>query len=145
MHSNRQILSAVLATWSKPLVDEVLISRLGELQPVQVANEWVKKYFPVPKKYSIVRELSFLALPAMEIAIEPAVGHAIERLGVSDEQIPEYASKIANSLLEEAEKKGKVTIFNKIELEKSDFERLKSLLEKNLPFDSETEPYTVIE
>lgn len=144
MHSNRQILSAVLANWAKPLIDEVLVSRLGSLQQVAAANEWVKKYFPVAKNYSIVKDLAFLAVPATEIIIEPAVGKAIERLGVSDEQIPSYAAKIADSLLEEAEKNGKVTLFNTIELEKSDFEKLKSLLEKNLPV-AETESYVVIE
>ena len=144
MHSNRQILSAVLANWAKPLIDEVLVSRLGALQPVAAANEWVKKYFPVAKNYSIVKDLAFLAVPAKEIIIEPAVGNAIERMGVSDEQIPAYAAKIVNSLLDEAEKNGKVTLFNTIELDKSDFERLKSLLEKNLPFE-EKETYKVIE
>ena len=133
-----------MANWAKPLIDEVLVSRLGSLQQVAAANEWVKKYFPVAKNYSIVKDLAFLAVPATEIIIEPAVGKAIERLGVSDEQIPSYAAKIADSLLEEAEKNGKVTLFNTIELEKSDFEKLKSLLEKNLPV-AETESYVVIE
>lgn len=144
MYSNRQILSAVLANWAKPLVDEVLVSRLGALQQVAAANEWVKKYFPVAKNYSIVKDLAFLAVPATEIIIEPIVGKAIDKVGIADEQIPAYAAKIVDSLLDEADKKKKVTLFNTIELEKSDFEKLKSLLEKNLPFE-ETETYKVIE
>lgn len=63
---------------------------------------------------------------------------------MDDEQIPAYATKIVDALLDEADKKKKVTLFNTIELEKSDFEKLKSLLEKNLPFE-ETETYKVIE
>lgn len=144
MYSNRQILSAVLANWAKPLIDEVLVSRLGSLQQVAAANEWVKKYFPVAKNYSIVKELAFLAVPATEIIIEPIVGKAIDKIGIADEQIPAYATKIVDALLDEADKKKKVTLFNTIELEKSDFEKLKSLLEKNLPFE-ETETYKVIE
>lgn len=144
MYSNRQILSAVLANWAKPLIDEVLVSRLGSLQQVAAANEWVKKYFPVAKNYSIVKELAFLAVPATEIIIEPIVGKAIDKIGIADEQIPAYATKIVDALLDEADKKKKVTLFNTIELEKSDFEKLKLLLEKNLPFE-ETETYKVIE
>ena len=144
MHSNKQILSAVVSSWAKPIVDAVLMTKLGELGPIAAASEWVKKYFPVPENYSIVNDLSFLAIPAMEIAIEPAVSNAVSKLGVSDEQIPAYAAKIADALMAEAEKNGSVTLFNKIVLEKSDFERLKTLLEKNLPFEC-SEPYKVIE
>ena len=144
MQSNSKILSAVIATWAKPMMDQILVSRLGELQPVAAASEWVKKYFPVPGNYSIVSDLAFLAVPAASIIIEPMVLNWITKLGIQDEQIPEYAAKITEAMLEETEKNGKVTLFNTIEFEKSDFKRLKTLLNKNLPV-KEEETYTVIE
>ena len=144
MQSNSKILSAVIATWAKPMLDQVLVSRLGEMQPVAAASEWVKKYFPVPGNYSIVTDLAFIAVPAMSIIIEPMVLNWISKVGIQDEQIPEYAAKITEALLEEAEKNGKVTLFNTIEFEKSDFMRLKTLLGKNLPVKDE-EKYIVIE
>lgn len=144
-YSNSQILSAVLARWAKPLVDQVLVSRLGRLQPVAAASEWVKKYFPVAGNYSIVNDLSFLAVPAAEIAIAPMVRNGIAKLGISEEQLPAYAAKMVDAFIAEAEKNGKVSLFNTIELEKSDFEQLKSLLEKNLPAAAGEEGYQVIE
>ena len=69
MYSNVEILTAVLITWAKPLVDEIVEHRLGNLQPVAAASEWIKKYFPVPNNYTIVRDLSFLAMPAFEIMV----------------------------------------------------------------------------
>ena len=144
MHSNTKILSAVIATWAKPMIDQVLVSRLGEMQPVEAASEWVKKYFPVPGNYSIVTDLAFLAVPATSIIVEPMVNNWISKLGIQDEMIPEYAAKITDAMLEEAGKNGKVTLFNTIEFEKSDFKRLKTLLNKNLPV-KEEEKYTVIE
>lgn len=144
MNSNSKILSAVIATWAKPMIDQVLVSRIGEMQPVEAASEWVKKYFPVPGNYSIVTDLAFLAVPATSIIIEPMVNNWISKLGIQDENIPEYAAKITDAMLEEAEKNGKVTLFNMIEFEKSDFKRLKTLLNKNLPV-KEEEKYTVIE
>ncbi len=132
-HTNSEILTAVLVHWSKPLVDSVLTSRLGQLQPMVAASEWVKKYFPVASNYSIVNDLSFLAVPATEMVIEPIVRNGIAKLGVQDADIPGYASKLLASMMDEVEKKGSISLFNTIELEKSDLEQLRHLLERNLP------------
>ena len=145
MHSTSKILSAVLATWAKPLLDKVLVSRLGEMQPIAAASEWIKKYFPVPGNYSIVADLAFLAVPATSIIIEPMVSNWVSKLGIDDDQIPAYAAKMADAFLEEASKNGKVTLFNTVEFEKSDFKRLKTLLNKNLPVQEDEDKYIVIE
>ena len=131
-YTNSEILTAVLVYWSKPLVDSIVASRLGQLQQVQAANEWVKKYFPVAGNYSIVNDLSFLAAPATEMMVEPFVRNGIAKLGVKDEDIPGYASKLVDSMIEEAEKNGSVSLFNTIEIETNDLEELKHLLERNL-------------
>ena len=133
MYSNLEKLTAVLVHWAKPMIDTLVAERLGRFQPVQAANEWVKKYFPVSGNYSIVNDLSFLAVPATEIVMEPIIRNAVGKLNLSDAEIPEYASKLVGSMIDEAEKNGKVTVFNLLEFEKSDFESLRSLLEKNLP------------
>lgn len=145
-YSNTQILTAVVAHWAKPLADQVLVSCLGNMQPVVAASEWVRKYFPVPADYSIIRDIAFLAVPATEAVIEPLIGNALSRLNIGDAMIPGYARSIVDACIEEAEKKGKVTIFNSVELEKEDFARLKSLLDKNLPAaQDKSETYKVIE
>jgi len=144
MYSNIEKLTAVLVTWAKPMIDTIVSNRIGQFQPIQAANEWVKKYFPVNSKYSIVNDLSFLAVPATEMVVEPIIKNAISKLNLSDENIPQYAAKLVDSMIDEADKKGKVSLFNLLEFEKSDFEKLRTLLEKNLPV-SEVDKYQVIE
>lgn len=133
MYSNTEILTAVIVTWAEPMVDEIVANRLGNLQPVATASEWVKKYFPVPNNYSIVNDLSFLAVPASEMMVGNFVRQGLEKLNVKDQDVPAYAARIVDSLIEEAGKKGCVSLFNTIELEKSDLEKLRYLLRKNLP------------
>ena len=144
MYSNTEILTAVIVTWAKPMVDEIVANRLGNLQPVATASEWVKKYFPVPNNYSIVNDLSFLAVPASEMMVGNFVRNGLEKLNVSDKDVPAYAARIVDSLIAEADKKGCVSLFNTIELEKSDLEKLRYLLRKNLPVE-ENAKYEVIE
>lgn len=144
MYSNTEILTAVIVTWAKPMVDEIVANRLGHLQPVATASEWVKKYFPVPNNYSIVNDLSFLAVPASEMMVGNFVRQGLEKLNVKDQDVPAYAARIVDSLIEEADKKGNVSLFNTVEIEKSDLEKLRYLLRKNLPVD-ECEKYEVIE
>ena len=144
MFTNAEKLTAVIVTWAKPMIDGVIATGLGNFQPVQAANEWVKKYFPVAANYSIVNDLSFLAVPAAEMAIEPMIRNGIAKVGLSDQDIPAYAAKLVNAAIEQAEKSGSVSLFNTIELEKSDLEKLRYLLQKNLPVE-EFAKYEVVD
>ena len=144
MYSNIDKLTAVIVHWAKPMVDTILANRLGQMQPVQAANEWVKKYFPVASNYSIVNDLSFLVVPATQMVIEPFVRNGINRLGIQDADIPEYGAKLVDTMIEQADKTGSVTIFETIELEKDDLVQLRSLLRKNLAAGEKTK-YQVIE
>lgn len=144
MFTNAEKLTAVIVRWAKPMIDEVVAKGLGNFQPVQAANEWVKKYFPVAANYSIVNDLSFLAVPAAEMAIEPMVRNGIAKLGLSDQDIPAYAAKIVNAAIEQADKSGSVSLFSTVELEKSDLEKLRYLLQKNLPVE-EFAKYEVVD
>ena len=144
MFTNAEKLTAVIVRWAKPMIDEVVAKGFGNFQPVQAANEWVKKYFPVAANYSIVNDLSFLAVPAAEMAIEPMVRNGIAKVGLSDQDIPAYAAKIVNAAIEQAEKSGSVSLFNTVELEKSDLEKLRYLLQKNLPVE-EFAKYEVVD
>lgn len=146
MFTNLQKLTAVIVRWVKPMADTVLANMLSQSQPIQSANEWVKKYFPVAQNYSIVNDLSFLAMPASEMVIEPIVRNGIERLGVKDEDIPKYAAGIVDAALERVAQDGSITLFGTIELEDADLRSLRHLLAANLPQSQEQiEKYQVIE
>lgn len=143
-YTNAEILTAVIVEWAKPMVDTVIAELVGKNEGVVAANEWVKKYFPVAKNYSIVNDLSFLAVPATKMALAPRVRNAIARLDLSDADIPAYASELTDSLIAKAKKDGKVTLFNTVELELSDFDRLRHLLDMNLPAE-EYSQYEVVQ
>ena len=146
MFTNLQKLTAVIVRWVKPMADTVLANMLSQSQPIQSANEWVKKYFPVAQNYSIVNDFSFLAMPASEMVIEPIVRNGIERLGVKDEDIPKYAAGLVDAALEKVAKDGRITLFGTIELEDADLRSLRHLLAANLPQTQEQiEKYQVIE
>ena len=146
MFTNLQKLTAVIVRWVKPMADTVLANMLSQSQPIRSANEWVKKYFPVAQNYSIVNDLSFLAMPASEMVIEPIVRNGIERLGVKDEDIPKYAAGIVDAALEKVAQNGSITLFGTIELEDADLRSLRHLLAANLPQTQEQiEKYQVIE
>jgi len=137
MHTNSEILTAVLVTWVKPMADKVIANVISRNDGVVAANEWVKKYFPVASNYSIVNDLSFLAVPATEIMLAPLIRNGVAKLGIEDADIPEYAAKIADSAMAEAKKTGSITLFDTIEIEKSDLEQLRNLLKRNLPVKAE--------
>lgn len=146
MFTNLQKLTAVIVRWVKPMADTVLANMLSQSQPIQSANEWVKKYFPVAQNYSIVNDLSFLAMPASEMVIEPIVRNGIAKLGIKDEDIPKYAANMVDAALEKVAKDGSITLFGTIELEDADLRSLRHLLAANLPQTQEQiEKYQVIE
>lgn len=144
MFTNLQKLTSVIVRWVKPMADTIIASMLSKSQPIQSANSWVKKYFPVPQDYSIVNDLSFLIVPASEMVIEPIVRNAIERLGIKDEDIPKYAANLVDEALEKVAKEGSISLFNTIELEDADLRSLRHLLAANLPV-GEITKYQVIE
>ena len=65
------------------------------------------------------------------------------KLDIKDPDIPAYANKIVNSLIEQANDKGCISLFNTVEIEKNDLEKLRYLLQKNLPIE-EYAKYEVI-
>lgn len=144
MFSNLEKLTAVLVAWIKPLFDTVLAAKLANAQPVQAANEWIKKYFSVAANYSIVNDLSFLAAPATEMVVEPVVRNAVEKLNLQDKYIPAYAAKIVDAALDKVAKDGSITLFNTVELEDADLRNLRHLLAVNLPVE-EYAKYEVIQ
>lgn len=144
MFSNLDKLTAVLVAWLKPMFNTIVAAKLADIQPVQAANEWVKKYFPVASNYSIVNDLSFLAMPASEMLIEPVVRNGVAKLGLQDKDIPAYAAKIVDAALEKTAKDGSITLFNSVELEDADLKNLRHLLQANLPVE-EYAKYEVIQ
>lgn len=126
---NIDVLSGIIIEWAKPMVDDIATNVIGA--KLDTANAWVKKYFPVSANYNLWNDLSFFAIPIVSTIITPILTNAISSLGLNDEDIPKYAHSVVDSMLEEVEKKGSVTFFERYTFSKDDIKRLKELLNKN--------------
>lgn len=129
--SNIDVLSGIVTEWAKPILDDVIKNVMGGNSAVQTANAWVKKFFPVSENYSIWNDLSFLAMPLVNMAVMPILANGVAKLGVSDEALPKYALEVSKALLDEAEKKGSVSLMERYTISVDDVRRLKSMIESN--------------
>lgn len=141
MHSNADILTAVLAHWLKPMSEAVASRVLGNR--LSGINEWAKKLFPLPANYSITQELNFLISPTMNAMIGPAVAKMLASSGIDDTAIPQFAHNLAKSMRNEAEQKGRITLFDTFILSSTDIATLQDLLSKNLPITAAQDEYQV--
>lgn len=131
MHSNAEILTAVLTHWLQPMSEAVASRLLGDR--LAGINEWAKKLFPLSANYSITQELNFLVSPVMNSMLSPAVNRMLAASGVEDAAIPQFAHNIVKSMRQEVDTKGRITVFDTFILSSSDVAALEDLLNKNLP------------
>lgn len=142
MHTNAEILTAVMTRWLKPMGSAVFDMILG--QKMEGINEWAKKIFPLPANYSIKDDLGFLLKPSVDMMVAPYVRNLLQQSGVDDAHIPEYAHRLVKAMSDECMRKGNITLFDSIVINMDDVNHLCDLLEKNLP-DSEETDYVVVE
>lgn len=135
--SNTEILSGVLVDWAKPMIDDVAEQLIGRNESIQRANAWIRKYFPVSESYSVWNDLSFLALPLLNLGVLPFLSGGLAKLGVSDENVPIYAREVVDAMLSEATEKGQVRFFERYSFSADDIQRLKDLINERLPQASE--------
>lgn len=135
--SNTEILSGIVVDWAKPMIDDVANQLIGENESVQRANAWIRKYFPVSENYSVWNDLSFLALPLLNLSVLPFLSAGLQKFGVSDELVPDYARGVAEAMCKEAEEKGHVRLLERYSFTAEDMQRLRDLVNERLPQASE--------
>ena len=141
-YTNLDKLVAVIVEWLRPLASTLAGTYLNRLDSIERANAWARKFFPVSADYSITNDLGFLAMPALQSAVRPFIQSSLDKLNLTDEAIPEFAKNTVMAMDKELEAKSTISLFNLIELDKDDVNRLRNLIERNLPV-SFTE-YTVV-
>jgi hypothetical protein len=129
---NIDILGGVLTEWAKPMIDDIAKSIIGNNQSISTVDAWIKKYFPVSENYSIWNDLSFLAMPVVNMAITPMLSAGISKLGIADEDIPRYAHEVVDKMVIEAEKKGGIMFLERYKFSTEEMKNLKTLLNENL-------------
>lgn len=142
-HTNLDKLTAILSEWLRPAITEVAKLKLGTAPAITAANAWIVKYFPVNSGYSILNDLGFLVVPTMQAYLRQILQGYMQKLNVSDIDLPYFMDNVINSMQNEITNNGKLSLFGMLELNREDLDSLKVLLEKNM-FTSNMVNYTVI-
>lgn len=136
-YTNSQILSAVLATFLQPLVVQVSDNYMKNLPFVNAIENKVKHWGIASPNWSLASELSPFTEVLSSNMIEPFINKYLSN--IPDESIP----KLAHSIVDKAMKDGELKILDGyITLDGNDLNKLKNLLNWNMPLDN-NESYQV--
>lgn len=140
MHSNREILGAVLARWLEPVASGLFSNKLLAGMPVvQAIDAKIKSTGWVSQNWSIASEIEPLVGGAASAFVAPMLTEMMA--GVPDEAIPE----MARSTVSRALQMGELSLFEgKVTFDRNDLQRLERLIELNLPA-SDPDAYQVKE
>jgi len=137
MYSNAQKLSAVIAKWLEPAVEQIGMERIMAIPALNAIQNKVRSTGWVGPNWSMAKELSpFLSKVGSKV-MEPVIQSMIS--GYPDKELPAIAHRIVDTAIEQGEIKlfeGNVT-FNE-----DDLQVLKRLLDINLPME-EADEYVV--
>lgn len=136
-YTNARKLSAVVARWLFPMSEQLVGMKLSSLPFLTNLEAKIKATGWVGNGYSIMSDLSPIMRPIVDAMLAPAVCALVQ--GVPDDVIPVAAHKIVCAAIEN---NGLTLLDGKVSFTRQDMERLKCLLEKNLPIG---EQYEVIE
>lgn len=130
--TNAEKITSALIDWANPMLDDIAAQVIGKNQTMTVATEWIKKYFPVSAEYSLWNDIKFLASPLMQTSISRMMTQGIQSLGLSDEELPEYARGIIASIRQEAESKGQLQLLERYTFTADEVRSLCDKVEANL-------------
>ena len=138
MHSNVEILSAVVARWLQPLVATIAASKIDKIPFLANIESKIKSTGWVRSDWSITSELSPFMPSMAQTFIEPALRNAMGN--IADDQIPAFAFGLVDTAIEN----GSLEILDgNVKFDRDDLQRLRRLLELNLPLPAQ--PYQVKE
>lgn len=138
MHSNVEILSAVVAKWLQPLVATIAASKIDKIPFLANIESKIKSTGWVRSDWSITSELSPFMPSVAQTFIEPALRNAMGN--IADDQIPAFAFGLVDTAIEN----GSLDILDgNVKFDRDDLQRLRRLLELNLPLPAK--PYQVKE
>lgn len=136
-HSNREILSAVLAKWGQPAIESIAGGKLMQLPFLANLEAKIKATGWVSPMWSMSKELAPLMGGISSQVITPLLANYLS--GIPDEAIP----RMAHSIVENAIKNGGISLMEgNVVFEEEDMVELQKLLRYNLPV-TDSEEYQV--
>lgn len=126
--TNIDKVSMAISEWAFNIAASVL-PKIG-IPPGSTIANIMQGFFGIdPGSYNVWKELGFIAEPAIEMFVTPAVTKMLS--GFPEERIPEMAHKIADSFIKQANEAGSVNLFG-LQLGPNAFEGLKEILTSKL-------------
>ena len=132
MHTNGQILSAVISTWAQPMIGQIVQGKMASIPFLGMAENWIKNLGIVSPNYSIMKDLMPIIGGASDVIITPFLNKYLAM--VDDNSLPAMAHGIVDKAIEN----GELSLADGfLIIEEPDLKRLKRLLELNLPMTKE--------
>lgn len=139
VHSNSDILAAVLTRWAQPAIQSVASTKLMTLPAMANIEAKIKSTGWVSPMWSLGREIAPVIGGVGEQLVQPFLADYLRR--IPDGAIP----SMAHSLVENAIKQGQLSLLEgNVIFEYNDLVELQKLLRYNLPI-GESASYSVIE
>lgn len=136
--TNTQILAAVLTSWARPAITQIMASRINTVPALASVSNFLKTYGIVSQSYNIGNDLLPFLQNGLDTIVQPFLEKYLEK--VPDAAIPEMAHSFAKT----ASMQPKFSILGGIvEFEQDDILELIDLLEKNLPLQT-VEKYKIV-
>lgn len=136
--TNKEILTAVLIEWAKPVLPVIIGGRLNNMPVLNMFENWVKKIGIAPTNWTVMQDIMPLIQGAAYNLITPFILPKLEK--IPDEYIPAMAHGIVDSAINDG---GLNLLGGNIIFDTEDLKDLKKYLDCNLPYTQE-EHYKVI-
>jgi hypothetical protein len=129
---NSEILSAILNKWAQPLVGAFVQGNMAGMPWVQAVQNKIKATGWVSPGWNLWSELAPIMEGISGNILTPILNQYISR--VDDASLPKMAHEIVDAAL----KKGELRLLEgKVVFEREDLQRLKRMLELNMPWSGE--------
>lgn len=127
--TNAEKLTQAVTEWANPMIKDIAAQLISSNQNVVVANEWIRKYFPVSESYTIWNDIQYIATPLFEIGATQLLAGGLQKLGINDEMIPDYACRIIDAMTVEADSKGKIQLLERYSFTAEEIHNLQSKIQ----------------
>jgi hypothetical protein len=123
----KEVLIKSINIWSGNIISGILPSI--QSPTLNKINNIIGAFLGIDlSKYSLLGEFSFLVPDLLEGTIGKYVDETLDKLKISDEEIPDKFNTIINSCINRCKDKGSINIFG-LQFEAKSFERLKEIFD----------------
>ncbi len=127
--TNKEILTAVLVEWLKPVIPMILSDKVSKMPVLGMTENWVKNMGIAPANWTIMQDISPLIQGAAYDILSPIILNKLN--SIPDNAIPQLAHGIVDS----ASKMGGYKLLGGyITFSAEDIKELKRYLDCNLPY-----------